>query len=80
MSSVLYGRGTYRQGDAYRQRTVTVAREVGDLADDMADLRSAVAEMSKVLTATVARLDALEKAMVATAATTTTALEAPNNR
>jgi hypothetical protein len=63
MSSVLYGRGTYRQGDALRQRTAMVTREIGDLADDMADLRAAVAEMNKVLVATVARLDALEKAI-----------------
>lgn len=69
MSSVLYGRGTYRQGDVYRQRTATVSREVGDLADDVTDLRaevrslaSVVEELKKVVAATVARLDAMEAA------------------
>lgn len=67
MSSVLYGRGTYRQGDAYRQRTATTQREVGDLSDDIADLRTevrtlsaAVEEIKKAIAATMARLDALE--------------------
>jgi hypothetical protein len=69
MSSVLYGRGTYRQGDVYRQRTATVSREVVDLTDDVSDLRtdvrslaSVVEELKKVVAATVARLDAMEKA------------------
>ena len=78
MSSVLYGRGTHRQGDVFRQRAATVSREVSDLADDVTDLRAAVAEMNKVLLTTVARLEALEAA-AATAATAAnaTALEAP---
>jgi hypothetical protein len=71
MSSVLYGRGTYRQGDTYRQRTVTTQRDIGDLSDDIADLRgemrslaSVVEEMKKALAATVVRLDAIEKAVM----------------
>lgn len=69
MSSVLYGRGSYRQGDMFRQRTATVTREVGDLADDLDDMRAqmralsaVVAEMKQALAATVARLDAFEAA------------------
>lgn len=70
---MLYGRGTYRQGDVYRQRTATVSREVGDLADDLSDLRaevrslaSVVEELKKVVAATVARLDAIEAASAVT--------------
>jgi hypothetical protein len=70
MSSVLYGRGTYRQGDVFRQRTATVSREIGDLADDVADLRaevrslaSVVDEIKKAVASTVARLDAMEAAL-----------------
>ena len=66
MSSVLYGRGTYRQGDSFRQRSAATQREIGDLADDQADLRAevrtlaaAVAEIKAAVAATVARLDAL---------------------
>ena len=66
---MLYGRGSYRQGDAVRQRAVTVQRDIGDLIDDQADLReevralaAAVAEMNKALAATVARLDVMERA------------------
>lgn len=70
---MLYGRGTYRQGDVYRQRTATVSREVGDLTDDVSDLRtevqslaSVVEELKKAVAATVARLDAIEAASAVT--------------
>ena len=83
MSSVLYGRGSYRQGDALRSRSATVQRDINDLADDHADLReevralvAAVAEMNKALAATVARLDALTAAEAPTT-TNVTAAEAP---
>lgn len=79
MSSVLYGRGTYRQGDTFRQRTAVVSREIGDLADDLDDMRAqmralsaTVEEMKKAMAATVARLDAMEAAAAAAATATAT--------
>jgi hypothetical protein len=67
MSSVLYGRGTYRQGDTARYRVAVTQRDIGDLADDQADLQkevralaSAVDEIKKALAAVMTRLDAFE--------------------
>ncbi len=86
MSSVLYGRGSYRQGDALRQRAVSVQRDIGDLIDDQADLREevmalavAVAKMNKALAAVLVRLDALTAAEAPTT-TNVTALRAPTSQ